>query len=203
MRSDDHTALIREHYEPLLARHGDTHEVVGWLHEELQTVRFAIISNVGDLTDASILDVGCGVAHFAGWLAGRGFRGRYTGLDLMPEMVARARTAYPQHRFAVGNIVDLPESELAELRSDYVIANGIFHLADVDLIARTVARMYAACTKAVAFNSLSTWYGEPDPAGYFQADPAEILDLCRGITRNVILRHDYFPHDFTVYLLRE
>src|SRR3546814_18763644 len=102
--------------------------IIGWssvvCSSDLQTVRFAIISNVGDLTDASILDVGCGVAHFAGWLAGRGFRGRYTGLDLLPEMVARAHAAYPKHRFAVGNIVDLPSSELAELRSDDEIAHG-------------------------------------------------------------------------------
>lgn len=35
---------------------------------------------------------GCGLGHDAAWLAGRGFR--VTGLDLVPEAVARARAAY-------------------------------------------------------------------------------------------------------------
>ena len=64
-----------------------------------------------------------------------------------------------------------------------------------------VARMFALCREAVAFNSLSTWAPDPEPSEFY-ADPAETLAFCRTLTTRVTLRHDYHTRDFTVYLYR-
>jgi hypothetical protein len=53
----------------------------------------------------------------------------------------------------------------------------------------------------VAFNSLSAWATDQE-AGEFYADPLRVVDFCRRITPRVVLRHDYHPRDFTVYLYK-
>ena len=36
----------------------------------------------------------------------------------------------------------------------------------------------------------------------YHADPVSVLDFCRTLTSRLALRHEYLPHDFTVYLYR-
>ena len=38
--------------------------------------------------------------------------------------------------------------------------------------------------------------------GEFNADPLETVASCRRISPRAVLRHDYMPHDFTVFLYR-
>jgi len=64
-----------------------------------------------------------------------------------------------------------------------------------------IARLYELAAKAVAFTSLSTWSDTLTP-GEFHADPAQTLAFCRTLTPRVLVRHDYLPHDFAVFLYR-
>jgi trans-aconitate methyltransferase len=87
---------------------------------------------------------------------------------------------------------------------DLVVANGIFYLLGDDApgrMQRLVSRLYHLSAKAVAFTSLSTWVDSMAP-GEFHADPAATLAFCRTLTPRVVLRHDYLPHDFAVFLYR-
>jgi len=87
---------------------------------------------------------------------------------------------------------------------DLVTANGIFYLLGDEAwptMQEIVRRMYAVAEHAVAFNSLSSW-AEDKEAGEFYADPAEVLQFCRTLTPWVVLRHDYHPRDFTVYMYK-
>ena len=58
-----HTERIRQHYLPLLQNYGSTFRAVDWGSSQGQNNRFQILLEVGDLRNASILDVGCGVGH--------------------------------------------------------------------------------------------------------------------------------------------
>jgi hypothetical protein len=85
---------------------------------------------------------------------------------------------------------------------DYVFASGIFYRRQVEpweFLQQAVTQMFACCRKGLAFNSLSTWFPEPE-AGEFYADPVKTLEWCRSLTPRVALRHDYHPRDFTIYL---
>jgi len=197
MNRSRHTARLEAHYRPLLEAYGSSHRAVDWGSAESQATRFRVLLELGDWKTASILDVGCGTGHLAGYLSARHYAGRYTGIDVLPGMVARARAAHPGLRFLAGDIV----GKRAPWKADYVLASGIFTFSDLALMRRTITAMFASCTRATAFNALSAW-SKNRQRGELHADPLATLRFCRGLSPKVALRHDYLPHDFTVYLYR-
>ena len=199
LEPEEHAELVRAHYLPLLAKFGATSKVVDYHHSGNHLARFVILAGIDEIRSASILDVGCGVGHFAKWLNESGYEGDYIGIDLMPEMIDRARVLNPGMRFEVCDLLLEPD----QFRADYVMASGIFHLGDTQFMHRVLSVMYASCDKGVAFNSLSGWDEVNNKLGYFSADPQETLKFCRTLTPFIMLRHDYLPHDFTMFLYRE
>ena len=69
-----------------------------------------------------VLDLGCGTGLLTAKLAEGGRR--VFGLDSSPEMIARARTLYPDLFFCVGNALALP---FADESLDAVFSNAVFH----------------------------------------------------------------------------
>lgn len=198
MERDQHAARVRAHFLPLLEAHGSSSLAVGYKHAGNHIARYQILLGIDDVAEASILDVGCGVGHFAKWLSEHGYRGDYKGVDLMPEMVDRAREQNPGKAFEVCDITQAP----ANLSADFVMASGIFHMGDAALMKEMLTAMFARCRIGVAFNSLSAWDGVDEQGDFYCADPLEIIDFCRTLTPNIIFRHDYLPHDFTVFLYK-
>lgn len=192
---------IAGYYDALVAKHGVSARACDYGRPESQRIKYKVLAEAMPLGDASVLDVGCGFAEFAGYLAERWPSVRYHGVDITPGCIAEARKLRPD--------LDLRQLDiLAEDPGgpfDFVTANGIFYLLDRDaeaIMRRIVARMYQLCTVAVGFNSLSGWCEDPQ-AGEFYPDPAAVLDYCRTLAPWVTLRHDYHPRDFTIYMYRE
>jgi hypothetical protein len=86
---------------------------------------------------------------------------------------------------------------------DYVLSSGVFGLTpngDPDFVRAMLTRMFALARRGVAVNFLSARTPNAmDPRSYY-AEPTEILDLALTLTPDVVLRHDYKPNDFAVYL---
>jgi SAM-dependent methyltransferase len=193
---DAHTIAF---FSDLLRQHQGGVGSVNWGSPAAQEKRFAVLAAIGDLTGCSVLDVGCGLGDFHRWQQGQGLGVEYRGVDLTPGMVAAARERSPGADFRVGNVLT---EEWAP--ADYVLASGIFYLRQHEpgkFLQQIIARLFALCRRGVAFNSLSTWSPRRD-AGEFYADPVRTVEFCRTLSPRVILRHDYHPGDFTVYLLK-
>ncbi|HEY3467467.1 MAG TPA: class I SAM-dependent methyltransferase [Amycolatopsis sp.] len=59
--------------------------------------------------DGPVLDAGCGPGHFTAHLASLGLDA--SGIDLSPAMIDLARRSYPELRFDVGSMTDLPVAD--------------------------------------------------------------------------------------------
>jgi trans-aconitate methyltransferase len=154
------------------------------------------------LANISLLDVGCGFADFATYLQPRFSGLKYSGIDLSSAMVAEARRNQPELDLRVENICDAS----FDRTFDVVTANGIFYLLGEQawpMMQQIIERLYALAASAVAFNSLSAWAKkEEQEAGEVYADPIKVVDFCRRLTPWVVLRHDYHPRDFTIYMYK-
>lgn len=198
---EEEAATVR-HYEGLYARHGDSHSALDWGSQAGQELRFRVLAGIGDLAGASVLDVGCGLAHFADWLQQRAPGVQYTGLDLVPGLLGAACQRRPDLRLVGGSIQD--DSVLAGESFDYVFASGIFYTyaAGADRVLQaSVRRMWSLARRGVAFNALGT-HAPDQVAGEYYADPQAVLRFCRELSPCAELVIGYHPRDFTVYLHR-
>jgi SAM-dependent methyltransferase len=62
-----------------------------------------------------VIDIGCASGRFIELLARFGVQPHYTGLDLSPASIERARKLYPAHRFRHANALDFSPDEPADL----------------------------------------------------------------------------------------
>jgi len=194
-----------EYYTQSLEAHGNSHKAVGWGSQESQKTRFRVLAEIGLSRGASILDVGCGLGDLYGYLAER-FDGapNYVGIDITPAMIKAARAKYPHGTFILGDILN-PENVITS--ADFVFASGIFALLDLGhepqrIMRDLIAAMFRLCRIGLAFNSLSSWTPYPEQGKFF-VDPLSAVTMCREMSPWVSMRHDYLPHDCTIYLYRE
>lgn len=200
---------IARFYAQRLARFGPDHRALHWSSPTAQTDRFARLAAIGLGSGDSLLDVGCGLGDFLGWLAARGVMPVYTGLDMTPQMVAAAGQRHPPDRFPgarflVGNLMD-PALPLAPRSFDWVVASGIFacRTADPQAYMRAgIARMMALAGRGVAFNAQSTRAPNRGAWRLFHADPEATLAWCQSRGWSCLMVHDAWETDFTVCLWR-
>jgi SAM-dependent methyltransferase len=191
---------IANYYQDLVQKYGHDPRACDYGRPQSQEIKFRVLSEAMPVKGRSVLDVGCGFADFHRFLRDRFGEVRYSGIDVCPAMVEEARRLDPHCEVKLANILDASIRE----RFDLVTANGIFYLLGYEAwstMQEIVRRMYAVAEHAVAFNSLSSWAEDKDP-GEFYADPAEVLQFCRTLTPWVVLRHDYHPRDFTIYMYK-
>ncbi|WP_299395032.1 trans-aconitate 2-methyltransferase [Pelagibius sp.] len=187
-----------------LREHGQSFRALNWGSEEGQANRFRILCEIGIGDGDSVLDVGCGLGDLYGHLQRSGIGASYTGLDITPDMISTARQRFPDAAFREGSLLGTAEPPLAQV--DYVLASGIFYLRRArpfEHLQSSVRRMFDLCHKGVAFNCLSSWGDAAGGSDEYREDPAQCLEFCRTVSPWAVLRHDYHPGDFTIYLRRE
>lgn len=75
----------------------------------------------------NILDVGCAAGFFYGLLREYGWRKPYTGVDITPEFVEKARERYPEAHFEVADATELP---FDDGEFDFVLSQGTMFVLD-------------------------------------------------------------------------
>ena len=83
-----------ERYEERLEKYGVNIKTLGWQSEEQQNLRFKILSEVANLQDTEILDVGCGFGDFYKYLLNNNIGINYTGYDISTKLIAEAKKKY-------------------------------------------------------------------------------------------------------------
>jgi SAM-dependent methyltransferase len=200
-RNTDYSSTI-SHYSRLIRVHSKDYEMVGWGSKQGQERRFRVLSEVGDFSGKSLLDVGCGLGNLYAYLNSRKVQCTYTGVDINNRMIANAKERFREADFKT---LDILTQDDPWPRYDFVILSGAFNLSQdkqKEFVRAMIQRMYQMARVAVAFNILST-KADFFEHGEYYARPGEMLDFCLTLTRCVILRHDYMPHDFTVYMYRD
>ncbi len=169
---------------------------VGW-HSRLQQLTYlAALIEIGVGPDHSVLDVGCGQGDLYDSLIARGRRGRYTGIDLSPELVASARERFPPANFVLGDVL---ETEIE--KHDFVLASGLFDYRTSDSPMRlraTLRRMFELARLGLAWNMFAQ--ASPDRPDLYHEPLADLLAFCDALSPHFTLRRDYDPGHLTVYL---
>ena len=196
------TESILDFYNARYALHG-RHAKALDMSPESQRLRFQVLAKVGNLRNASLLDVGCGFGDYLDFLKQERIPVQYTGLDINASFVSEASHRHPEAEFILADIEDFPPGR----RFDYVTVSGSFNVRfredQEEWVLGVIRSLFERADKALAINLISTYVDkgyERDDICYFS--PEKIFALGRSLTPWVVLRHDYLPHDFTLFLYR-
>ncbi|WP_421954168.1 class I SAM-dependent methyltransferase [Polaromonas sp.] len=157
----------------------------------------------GLLSSDSIIDIGCGYGDLYSYLKACGWTGRYTGVDINPELIAEGKRRYPE---ADLRVVDLQLDSFNE-SFDWCICcatltSNTKGTPFEEHLKQMLDLMWAMSRKGLSFNLLSPLADYTNP---IHARPAfdVVLPLVSGLTKRFSLRHDYMPFEYAVYAYKD
>lgn len=189
--------MILERYDRRLAVFGPVPAALGWTKNR-HVLRYHMLLEPWHLTDEDVLDMGCGFGDMYAYCRERLPNVRYEGIDLNPSLIDAGRSRYPEARLRAANVL----ADGLDGEWDVIVASGLFNLKLGDnwaFIQRMFALFAQHARRGFAANFLSNRV-DYELADTFHADPPRVLDLAYGHSNRVMLRNDYMPFEFTVYV---
>ena len=191
---------ILRYYSRLLEEHGYDPQSVGWGNlKGKQSLRFDILCQIGNLSNSTILDVGCGFGDLYRYLQYKKIIVKYLGVDINDELLKIGRKINPKIKLELRDI----EKKKFTRKFDWVIASGITsHGSTYSHIKSVLSEMFRICKKGVAMNFVSDFV-DYKTKGLFYSSPEKIYSIMRTLSNRVVLRHDYMPYEFTIYVYKD
>jgi len=178
--------------------------------QRTQARKFDVLISAIKTRRVRILDVGCGFGDLYFHMTRLGFEVDYTGVDIAGRIVELAREAHQELRIVHGDV--LAADVFPGEQFDHVLSTGIncaVHGRNVELEREMLSWMFSRCTSGTAMGLQSAIYLDRHPAesgdqaGWY-SDPVALCGYAlKTLTPWVTMRHDYMPHDFTLFLSRE
>ena len=184
---------------------GDTPQGVFWNDRLTQYLRFdRLLAQLIRLSkNPSIHDVGCGTCELHTYLLNQGFQHKYSGTEIVDEMIEVALKKHPEVKVSKRDLV----TDLSDDRHDWVVMSGAFNLrVGVDgswkeYCYALVERMFAKAIQGISFNFFTTYNTFSNPK-LFYMNPIEVFHFCvTKLSRFVVLDHGYplFESTITVF----
>lgn len=186
-------------YSERFKNYGYGPEALGWGKKDRSTLRFEILSSYWKLEGKAVLDVGCGFGDLYGYLKERGIAPRkYVGVDINADLIKEGKRHYPDADLRIENVID---DGIAE-QFDIVLSSGIFNHKLEDnrgFIRKALTRFNEISNQGFCCNFLSNKV-DFTYEHTFHSDPCEILELAYNFSRRVVLRNDYMPFEFSIFV---
>lgn len=183
---------------------GYSPKTLGWLKGK-QDIRFDVLTSLYNFEGKSILDIGCGFGDLIKVLNQKAEKYFYLGIDLCEELIETGKK-----QFSGGNIEFLPGDFLElkiDKKTDWAIESGIFNhklanLDNYDFIKSVMKKTFDIVADGFSFDFISDKVDYKDEH-IFYASPEKILSFAYELSRNVILRSDYMPFEFSIFVFKD
>lgn len=198
MKPNEKAAIIHYHRKrmgmPLV-------QTLGWRSTETQEQRFDALCKWGDLTNCSILDLGCGYGDLKEFLDANYYGIRYLGIDIIPEFIAAAKLNFPSQQHTTFLVQDFLNCALPVV--DIIFASGSlnYRCENPQHPYAMIQKMWATASKGIAFNLLdASKHGVEEVLQAY--DPFTVQKFCRNLDPKAELIRGYHPEDFTIVMHR-
>ncbi len=166
-------------------------------------IRHEILTSQYNFTNKKILDIGCGFGELNLKLTQLTGEGNYIykGVDISQSIIEEAKKHFSgiNISFGYGAFLDYPFNE----EFDYGILAGALNYPvkgdNYEYVHEVMKKALSLCKDGIAFDFLS------DRVDYryehaFYYNPMKILEIAYGFSRRVMLRNDYFPFEYSVFV---
>jgi hypothetical protein len=124
-----------------------------------------------------------------------------TSVDILPNLI---KIPKEKNQDACFEIKDILIDEINQ-KFDWALLSGIFNFKLSDnktFIQNMLKRMLDSCNKGVAADFMSTYVDFKNMDAYY-ASPEQIFSFSKSLSKRVVLRHDYMPFEFCVYIYKD
>lgn len=195
---------VIDRYTKRFKTYGYSPKTLGWFKGK-QDIRFHILTSHVNLENKAILDIGCGFGDLNRILKNKLNSYTYFGVDIVPALIEEGKKRYS------GSNIQFLCADFSELKIepmfDYAIASGIFnfkllHEDNYHYIEHIIQKSLKLCTIGIAFDFLS------DKVDYeyeetFHNSPEKILSIAYKYSRNIVIRNDYMPFEFSLFITKD
>lgn len=143
---------------------------------------FSLLTNISDYTNcplsqASVLDVGCGTGDLAPFLRKLGIKD-YLGIDIFKKAIKKARGKYPKEKFINGDFLNWEFKD----KFDFVFGSGILttklHSDNYSILKAMVKKMWKLSRQGIVFNVLLQRYPEDQARYLFLYSRKKVIEIC-------------------------
>lgn len=192
---------IKAYYENNIAMDLPEYGILGWESEEAQQLRFDVLLDNVELEGKRLLDVGCGTGNLLEYINSKGTHVKYTGVDIMDEMVMKAKSKQLDGDFRYKDI--FKENVFKPASFDVVYTSGIFNLNlgnNKEFLSNALELFFSLSCGTVVFNLLH--FDSPDREDkYFYFHPDEVRQILArfsGLLGKTEFIEAYLKNDFTM-----
>ncbi len=185
-------------YNNLVDKYGIDHRTLNWGSYKSQIARLKIFTEIGDLENKSILDVGCGISDLYDLLKKQQRNFEYKGIDLTENMIVKSEERFPGIDVEVADILEYDNKK----KYDYVFASGILTYQSDYFLKLFVQKAFSLCNIGIAFNALNANSKNQDKNEFYVC-PISVMEFCKTLTPYITIRLDYHLNDFTIYMFKE
>lgn len=203
-------SIIIEHYiERVKDFNIPEYKVLDWESQEAQEMRFKTLLEHFDIRKSVLLDVGSGLGHLAEYIDKRNIDVYYIGIDIMPEMIERAKQKTFKNINPQFMTLDFFKNSDIEDDFDYIYSSGIFNLNlgnNEEFLKNAVKDFLIAARKGVCFNLLDISCKEKYGDKYYYYQKEEVLKIVNDIINqlnikcNIRISDEYLSNDFSVFI---
>jgi SAM-dependent methyltransferase len=195
-----HKKKTLDFYNKLFVEFGYDPRSLGWgTRKGKQSVQFEALCQIGNLSGCSILDVGCGFGDLHDYLKFRGTKCKYFGVDINQHVIEMGKSMHKGINLEVRDI----QTKKFKKKFDWVFFSGISSAGcTYPYIEKMMKEMFQICKKGIALNFVGGVVDFKSDA-LFYSDPEKIYSITRKISNRVIIRHDYAPYQYVLYMYKD
>jgi len=195
---------VIQRYTKRYNEYGYSPKSLGW-DKGKQDIRFDILCSQYDFDDKHVLDIGCGFGDLNKTLSQKSKNYKYTGVDLLEAFITEAKKHYHNENinFEHGNVLEIESTKTY----DYAISSGVFNHKiegnkNYEFIEEVIKKTLSICKDGLAFDFLSDKVDYP-LENTFHSSPEKILSIAYKYSRNIVLRNDYMPFEFSLFIFKD
>ena len=190
-----------DRYTQRLRKLGEDVKTLGWGSTDQQLYRFHNFTNSIDLTNKSILDIGCGFGDLFGHLQRERVPfSRYTGWDINSEFVAIATRKFSGSQVGF-SCFDILNNTIGSIQADVGVMLGLLNYkynqpeANLSMTKQVISNAFSSVGHCLYVDFLSSFTHPSYPKEdlVFYHSPVIMLEIALSISSNVRLLHDYAP----------
>lgn len=193
---------MQTQYNKRYAEFGYSPKSLGWLKGK-QDIRFEMLTSEYDFENKTVLDIGCGFGDLNKTLSQKFCSYSYIGCDLCSTLLEEGKKHFPNSLFYEGDFLSLEISQPI----DWALASGPFnHLFEknnnYEFIKSCMDKAFHLVTDGFSFDFISDKVDYRDEH-IFYSSPEKILSFAYSLSRNVILKSNYMPFEFSIFVFKD